>query len=147
MWEWQLPSSRAVNMYIATLPLDFGVWHQFDVTDAISKGEPILKFQAQQMEWNLHQVEMVSMFGHIVPIVNATSNMSELGELMNERYPDSPFSVTYWVMPSGKVKFSLRSQKKIDVSDLAKLVGGGGHPNAAGFVTGKAINVLSTFNY
>lgn len=43
-------------------------------------------------------------------------------------------------LPGGKVKGSLRTAEEIDVSALAKLLGGGGHKKAAGFtVSGKIV--------
>jgi len=43
-------------------------------------------------------------------------------------------------MPDGKVRGSLRSAENIDVSQIAKLMGGGGHKKAAGFaVPGKIV--------
>ena len=44
-----------------------------------------------------------------------------------------PFAACYWDTPKGRV-FSLRSTDEgMDVSEIAKLYGGGGHRNAAGF--------------
>ena len=43
-------------------------------------------------------------------------------------------------MPGGKVKGSYRSASDVDVSELAKAYGGGGHKKAAGFtVAGKLV--------
>jgi uncharacterized protein len=45
-----------------------------------------------------------------------------------------PFGASYWYDPDRKVwQFSLRSRGDIDVSDIAKAFGGGGHKGAAGF--------------
>ena len=44
-----------------------------------------------------------------------------------------PFAACYWDTPEGRV-FSLRSSSDgVDVSEIAKQFGGGGHKNAAGF--------------
>ena len=44
-----------------------------------------------------------------------------------------PFAACYWDTPEGRV-FSLRSNDEgIDVSEVAKQYGGGGHRNASGF--------------
>lgn len=71
--------------------------------------------------------------GHIVPIVNASENISELGAAMNEAYPEAPFSVSYCDRRDGQRSFSLRSKNGFDVSEVAKAFGGGGHKAAAGF--------------
>lgn len=44
-----------------------------------------------------------------------------------------PFAACYWDTPQGRV-FSLRSSADgVDVAEIAKQYGGGGHRNAAGF--------------
>lgn len=51
----------------------------------------------------------------------------------NEDIGVSPFAGCYWDTPKGR-QFSLRSRKHgIDVGEIAKLYGGGGHANASGF--------------
>lgn len=68
--------------------------------------------------------------GHRVPVANVPYTLtSVMGHLLAER---APFAACYWDTLEGRV-FSLRSQKDgLDVSQVAKLFGGG-HKNAAGF--------------
>lgn len=55
---------------------------------------------------------------------------SDAGNLMAE---GEPFAACYWDTPAGRV-FSLRSRPEgLDVSEIAKAYGGGGHKNASGF--------------
>lgn len=62
--------------------------------------------------------------------------ISELGEyLCNEGKSD--FAMLYFKLPDNQYKVSMRSLDEVDVSDIAKSLGGGGHKNAAGFVTDK----------
>lgn len=56
---------------------------------------------------------------------------SELGHLLCEK--SSTFGLTWHFANDGEVKVSLRANGKVNVADLAKNYGGGGHPNAAGF--------------
>ena len=72
--------------------------------------------------------------GYIVPIINAPGIFaSDIGNILAA---DAPFSVVYSDDSRG-TKFSLRSSKDydtwVDVSEIAKKYGGGGHPNAAGY--------------
>jgi nanoRNase/pAp phosphatase (c-di-AMP/oligoRNAs hydrolase) len=73
--------------------------------------------------------------GYDVPVLNASSAyVSDAGNIMST---DEAFSACYWDHPDGR-SFSLRSrndngQKGIDVAEVAKRYGGGGHKNAAGF--------------
>jgi uncharacterized protein len=64
---------------------------------------------------------------------------SDGGHKLLERYPSIPFAASFvMVRPNGGrdgvFKFSLRSEdSRMDVSEVAKQYGGGGHRNAAGF--------------
>ncbi len=66
-----------------------------------------------------------------VPVVNATVLFSDIaGELAKGK----PFGACYFDRADGKRQWSLRSSPDgVDVSEIAKLYGGGGHKNAAGF--------------
>ena len=91
-------------------------------------------YGANPYECNLLQAGRQDLTGHqIVPIVNASENISELGEALCLAYPDAPFSISYADRPGGLRSYSLRSRNGFDVSEVAKAFGGGGHPGAAGF--------------
>ena len=48
-------------------------------------------------------------------------------------YPDAPFA-TCWSRSGDRLKYSLRSEdSRMDVSEVARGYGGGGHRNASGF--------------
>ena len=68
---------------------------------------------------------------HNTPPVNATVLFSDIaGELAKDR----PFGACYFDRGDGKRQWSLRSRDGgIDVAEVAKANGGGGHRNAAGF--------------
>ena len=72
--------------------------------------------------------------GYSVPVLNAPYFWSsDAGYIMGEH---ERFAACYWDTPEGRV-FSLRSADNgLDVSEIAKLFGGGGHPHAAGFRLG-----------
>jgi nanoRNase/pAp phosphatase (c-di-AMP/oligoRNAs hydrolase) len=54
--------------------------------------------------------------------------------------------LTWELLSEGVVKCSLRSVDGVDISDIAKRFGGGGHKNAAGFVlTGRAAESLMSY--
>ena len=69
---------------------------------------------------------------HKILAVNATVLFSEIaGELAKDR----PFGACYFDRQDGKRQWSLRSsgENGLDVAEIAKAHGGGGHKNAAGF--------------
>jgi len=73
--------------------------------------------------------------GHQVLAANS-SEMRFASDTADELSAGHPFGVTYWVRADAMVQWSLRSREDgIDVSEIAKTFGGGGHKHAAGFQT------------
>ena len=137
LWQWELPESREVSSGLQLLPLDFDVWQEHLSCDSINKlkadGRIVLAYQNQQVAiaTNQSKVRQIAFMGHIVPIVNSTTLISEVCGTLAK---GNPFAVTYFDTPTERV-YSLRSRKDgEDVSEIAKKFGGGGHRNASGFV-------------
>lgn len=135
LWKFELPLSREVNAYIATLPNDFYEWDGFDLQTAKNCGKAIIAFQTQQIERTLKNIRIDTIAGYMVPMVNLSDNISEVGNELCKRFPNYPFSVSYCDRSDGQRSWSLRSIGNFDVSAIAKKFGGGGHKNAAGFTT------------
>ena len=74
------------------------------------------------------------LLGHSAPLVNCADYeiISELCHQMLDKYPEAPF-VASWVRGKSNISYSLRSVPDFDCSAIAKLYGGGGHKNSAGF--------------
>lgn len=69
--------------------------------------------------------------GHDVPVANLPYTLSS--DAGHKLAQGEAFAACYWDTPDGRV-FSLRSSELgLDVSEIAKQFGGGGHRNAAGF--------------
>lgn len=69
-----------------------------------------------------------------VAIVNTTEYISEIGHLLNKNL-DIDFSITFFITTDMKVILSFRSRKGgVNVSEIARLYGGGGHVNSSGAV-------------
>jgi oligoribonuclease NrnB/cAMP/cGMP phosphodiesterase (DHH superfamily) len=70
--------------------------------------------------------------GNNVPVLNAPYFWSpDAGHIMAQ---GEPFAACYWDVANGERVFSLRSADDgVDVSEIAKKFGGGGHPHASGF--------------
>lgn len=134
LWRWALPHSREVNAALRSYPLDFGVWDELSGRDPLSlvpEGVAILRAESQVVAAHVRNAREVEVCGHRVLCVNATTLISEVaGELARYR----PFGVCYFERADGKRVYSLRARGSgVDVADVARLFGGGGHPNAAGF--------------
>ena len=138
LWRFALPMSREVSAAIWSYPMDFEVWGSFHVARLAREGETILRYMEQQAAMICSQAFLDEIGGYGVPVVNATSLWSEVGEELLRLHPDAPFAASYYDTGSGVRKWSLRSVGDFDVSAVAKQFGGGGHRNAAGFVTARS---------
>src|SRR3989344_3303025 len=93
-------------------------------------GENILKYRKRVIDKLLGQADKVIFKNYKALAVNSPILQSELGHLMVEKgYPIG----IIWYQRNGRRIFSLRSDAKINVSEIAKRFGGGGHKAASGF--------------
>ena len=143
LWRWELPHSREVSAALRSYPTSFDVWDGLVENPETLKteGAAILRYQRQQIDANLAQkIDTVEIGGYSVPCVNCTHLISELG---NELAKGKPFAALYFDTGDGKRVFSLRSTDEgVDVSEIAKMYGGGGHRNAAGFTIKRPDDII-----
>lgn len=134
LWLFELENSREINAYISTLDHEFSDWSSlWLMNDAERIGAAILRLQRKNLDALLNaSTRTMRIGGHVVPVANVPFYMaSDAGNILAE---GNAFAATYFDRADGLRQFSLRSdQSGIDVSDIAKLFGGGGHRNAAGF--------------
>jgi len=133
LWKWQLTDSKEHSAGLSSYPRDFEVWDKLSSNQLINEGRGILRYQAGLVERACLGMRWVHVFGHRVPVVNSSFLQSEIGNRLCEIHEDAPFAAVWFTNSDGDQVWSLRSKDRMDVSELAKKVGGGGHPNAAGF--------------
>lgn len=139
LWAWKLPGSREVNACLRSYPMTFETLDKFGrltyqqlYMEMFAAGEAILRRERQIIDSHVQFAKPIKLLGYDnIPVVNATALNSEItGELAKGK----PFAASYFDTKDGKRVWSLRSAENgIDVSELAKSVGGGGHKHAAGF--------------
>lgn len=134
LWKWELPHSREVNAALRSYPLDFKLWDELaqrDWKELVPEGAAIRRCEVQTVEQHTRHAQRKTLAGHSIPFVNATVLFSEIaGELAK----GEPFAATYFDRADGFRQWSLRSDANgVDVSAVAKIYGGGGHKNAAGY--------------
>lgn len=140
LWRWALDYSQEVNAYLASLPQTFQAWDGLGLMPApleymVNDGAAILRYQGQQVEAAVANAVEIELDGHRVLCVNCTHLTSEIaGRLAEGR----PFGAAYFIRGDGRRVWSLRSRGGIDVSEVARRHGGGGHRDAAGFEDGGA---------
>lgn len=136
LWRHALDGTQEINAALRSYPLDFDLWDQFAQKDPKStyfyEGAAIRRREQQIVGDHVRNARIENFDGTwTVPIVNATSMFSEIaGELAKGH----PFAACYFDRQDGKRQWSLRSTEDgVDVSEIAKAHGGGGHKHAAGF--------------
>lgn len=97
----------------------------------VNEGRLILKYRDVILKWIMAGAEKMKFEKQKVYVVNSPFWQSEIG---NYIVKNKKAIGVIWSRKSGKIKVSLRSDGKIDVSKLAEKYGGGGHRAAAGFV-------------
>ena len=134
LWRWQLTCTRDLATGLRSKPFTFD-W--FDIVDAdvgavMDKGESMNELFDQQLAdiTKKHMVVMIN--GHPGRAVNCSPQFnSEAGNILAKQ--SGTFGMTWFVNEKGDVHIGLRSIGDYDVSAIAKIFGGGGHRNAAGF--------------
>lgn len=142
LWRWALPWSREISAFVASHPHSFQLWGGWALTPPgcgawdmmVDAGAAILRYQARQVESICAAAREVDVGGHRVLAANTSVLFSEVaGQLAENR----PFGAAWFVRSDGKRQWSLRSRDGgVDVSAVARALGGGGHRNAAGFEEG-----------
>ena len=138
LWQFKLPGSRAINAALSSYDFDFKIWDDLMSKNTLqleslkSEGEAIeRKLQKDIRTLIASGIRRMKIGGYDVPVLNAPSTYaSDAGNIMSK---DEAFAACYWDHSGGR-SFSLRaSNSDVDVSEVSKLYGGGGHVKAAGF--------------
>lgn len=139
LWRFALPRSREVSAFVFAHEYTFQNW---DTLDVLTRGSLMaVADMGAAIEKKHHKdvAELVNVTrrtmrigGMDMPVANIPYTLtSDAGNLMAKH--DQGVAACYWDTPNGRV-FSLRSTEAgPDVSAIAKVYGGGGHKNAAGF--------------
>lgn len=137
LWRFAIAETRAVSAALRTYPHDFDLWHGFlsDTSRLVSEGGVVLRGHEKNVETFIRNRYWDEIGGVKVPVVNVPYHYaSDCADAMLKAEPDAPFCASWFKRSDGKIQFSLRSRDdRMDVSEIAKKFGGGGHRNAAGF--------------
>ncbi len=137
LWRFKMPDTRSVSASLFSYPYDFSVWDRLmDQTHyqiMAHEGVAILRKEQKDLKEILAiATQEFTIQGHRIPAANVPYMMAS--EAGNELCKGRPFAATYYVDKDGLYNFSLRSSEDgLDVSEIAKMYGGGGHKHAAGF--------------
>lgn len=140
LWRFKFHESKEVNAYIAAHELNFEDYNQMFYTlstsfaNCVNIGRYLLAAHRKNVQAIVDSCTRdITIAGKSGLVCNCSPMFSsDVGHALVEK--SGTFGATYFHGKDDSVKFSLRSKDNCeDVGALAKLFGGGGHRNAAGF--------------
>lgn len=129
--------TKQFSAALRTYPMTFETWSEIakDPDKLVKEGEIVLKAHTANIAKFIADAYFGDVGGHRVPVVNVPYHYaSDTAHALLSAYPDAPFTACWFKRGDGMIQWSLRSEdSRLDVSEVAKQFGGGGHRNAAGF--------------
>tara|TARA_R110001583_G_scaffold185465_2_gene345605 strand:- start:1312 stop:2166 length:855 start_codon:yes stop_codon:yes gene_type:complete len=141
LWKFELKGTRELSAALLSYDFDFEVWKNILTAVEDDEGMEFMVRMGQTLR-RKHNKDLDDILkatkrrmlicGYSVPVANLPYMFaSDAGNRMAE---GELFSASYFDTPDGR-KFSLRSKDTgMDVSEIARRFGGGGHARAAGFM-------------
>jgi uncharacterized protein len=136
LWKWELEYSKEFSAAFDMVPFEFEEFEKFEddsvFDDACKRGSYILAYSKTVVKKVCEKAIARKIDGKEVLVVNASHWMSEIGARLA---PDCDFAlIWYWDHDAKHTKASLRAfHDAVDVAEISKKYGGGGHRKAAGF--------------
>lgn len=140
LWRFALPYTREIQDNLFSYPYNFAAWDHFmerledpeAMNEFILQGESIGRKHRKDIgELLTASVRPMIIGGYMVEVANLPYTMAS--DAAGRIAEACTFGATYFDTSDNRC-FSLRSKGDFDVSEIAKLYGGGGHKNAAGFM-------------
>ena len=149
LWKWELEYSKEFSAAFDMVPFEFEEFEKFEddsvFDDACKRGSFILAYSKTVVKKVCEKASLKKFDGMDVLVVNASHWMSEIGARLA---PDCDFAmIWYWDHEAQHTKVSLRAfHETVDVSEISKRFGGGGHKKAAGFQLPKKKHIEDLFD-
>jgi oligoribonuclease NrnB/cAMP/cGMP phosphodiesterase (DHH superfamily) len=148
LWQWQLPDSKAISLAYRLVQKQFLASGDFVSIEnfaleleqpegyarIVTEGRAMQRYADALVEEQAARATKGVIGGYTVPIVNATTLFSEVGDYLCTTQLEIPFCAYWFVRSDGMIQVGLRGRGEIDLSLVAQQYGGGGHKQAAGFV-------------
>jgi uncharacterized protein len=137
LWRHALSRTREINAAIRSYAQDFAVWDQLSKKhpDTVAiEGEAIVRRDQHIIQDHLERAYTMGLGSHRdIPVVNCSA-YDLTSDIVGALAEGHPFATAWFLDEHGTYHWSLRSHDNgIDVSEIAKRYGGGGHAHAAGF--------------
>jgi oligoribonuclease NrnB/cAMP/cGMP phosphodiesterase (DHH superfamily) len=151
LWKFTSAYTRPASAVFFSYPYDFETWNMLYEQCESTTGLTVLVAGGEAIERKHHKdiSELLALTattekigGYVVPVANLPYTLAS--DAANKLSEGEPFAATYYIDKEGSRVFSLRSKENgMDVSQVAKQYGGGGHKHAAGFTlkTGQSLEI------
>lgn len=143
LWRFKLAGTREIQAFVFSHEYTFEQWDRLMSADQVELLKMTAAGAAIERKHHKDVAELVGVCkrrmviaGHDVPVASLPYTLvSDAALAMAE---GEPFAACYWDTAEGRI-FGLRATETgVDVSDVAKVYGGGGHAKAAGFKVPRA---------
>lgn len=138
LWRFKLPGTREIQAVVFSHEYTFEQWDALMSADRVGLLKMTAAGAAIERKHHKDVAELVKVCqrrmvigGHDVPVASLPYTM--VSDAAHKMAQGEPFAACYWDTAEGR-NFGLRATDEgLDVSDIAKQYGGGGHAKAAGF--------------
>ena len=138
LWKFKKKNSKEISAALQLTNYTFKEWSKFAQKventktrkDIIKQGKTLLSYKNKIIKRVARQAKTVTIKGKKALVVNCPILASEIGNELSKG--DVPIGIV-WFEDKKKIKVSLRSNGKVDISKIAEQFGGGGHKAAASF--------------
>lgn len=138
LWRFKLAGTREIQAFVFSHEYSFELWDKLMSADQVELMKMTAAGAAIERKHHKDVAELVGVCkrrmvigGHDVPVASLPYTL--VSDAAHAMAQGEPFAACYWDTAEGRT-FGLRATDEgIDVSEVAKRYGGGGHAKAAGF--------------
>lgn len=139
LWKFEMRSTEAICETLWSYPRDFERWEHYITDPAAFKrlkaeGNLLVMAKRRVVGQICYGAFVCSVAGRRVVACNTPFHISDVCQELLKRHPDCEFAISFRMTKTRLWRWSFRSRKEsgVNVSEVAKLFGGGGNENAAG---------------
>lgn len=152
LWRFDIPETQPIIKILEITPFEFTEWDSFaaELEDKTTCSKLVEKGTLYKEYWDAliedlsSSAKEVVFEGYHVYAINVHGLFrSQLGNILANRKP--PFAILWGHKDDGALTFSLRGDGSVNLAEIAKKYGGGGHHDAAAFRILDSVTLPFTF--
>lgn len=144
LWRKALPGGDEFTIALRSHPQDFETWDalvQAGPEALIDEGKSIQRYYRLRVEELKRSAYAATLAG--IPLWVTNAPYFAASEVAGELAEHTGAGACYFEVGKGRWAYSLRSRNGVDVSEIAKKFGGGGHKSAAGFTVDAPVHTAT----